>query len=123
MVQVLRKRADTVAPGQHEAYLRYMVFTLESACRAMQQGQEKWVWIMDMAGGGGERGPWAAGQVLVSGACVSGACLAACQCAVIMDMAGGGLAGVVCNACSVACRALWWQLVAAVLHRMVSCAG
>jgi hypothetical protein len=50
-VQVLRKKADTVQAGQAGAYLRYMVLTLESACRAMQQGQEKWVWIMDMAGG------------------------------------------------------------------------
>ena len=52
LLLLLRKRADTVQAGQHEAYLRYMVFTLESACRAMQQGQAKWVWIMDIAGGG-----------------------------------------------------------------------
>lgn len=54
--QLLRKRADTVAPGQLTADVRFMVFTLESACRAMQQGQEKWVWIMDMAGGWGGAG-------------------------------------------------------------------
>jgi hypothetical protein len=27
-----------------------MVYTLESAVRAMERGQEKWVWIMDLDG-------------------------------------------------------------------------
>jgi hypothetical protein len=34
---VLRKKADTIQPGQHEAYLRYMVFSLEGACRSVRR--------------------------------------------------------------------------------------
>ncbi len=34
--------------GGSEHYLRFLAFTLETACRAMDRGQDKWVWIMDM---------------------------------------------------------------------------
>ena len=49
--QITRKRADRV--DNPDGYLKYMVYSLETAVRAMQQGQEKWVWIMDLAGAWG----------------------------------------------------------------------
>lgn len=51
-VLVTRKKSDAFqgGDGAFEHYLRHLVFTLETTVRAMQHGQEKWVWIMDMAG-------------------------------------------------------------------------
>lgn len=49
-VLVIRKRADRMEPTNTDGYLRFLVFSLESAARAMQGGAEQWVWIMDMAG-------------------------------------------------------------------------
>lgn len=31
-------------------YLRYMTFVLETAIKNMKNGQEQWVWILDMTG-------------------------------------------------------------------------
>ncbi|PNH09922.1 Random slug protein 5 [Tetrabaena socialis] len=49
-VLVTRKRADAFQPSESASYLRYLAFTLETCARAMQGGQEKWVWLMDMRG-------------------------------------------------------------------------
>ncbi|GLC43886.1 hypothetical protein PLESTB_000919300 [Pleodorina starrii] len=49
-ILVTRKRSDAFQAGEHAAYLRFMVFTLETCVRAMKNGQEKWVWLMDMRG-------------------------------------------------------------------------
>jgi hypothetical protein len=60
-VLVIRKRADKMEETTATAYLRFLVFSLETAARAMQQGQERWVWIMDMKGEVGVHQPWRAG--------------------------------------------------------------
>ncbi|GIL98390.1 hypothetical protein Vretimale_3725 [Volvox reticuliferus] len=49
-ILVTRKRSDAVKEGESSAYLRFLVFTLETAVRAMKDGAEKWVWLMDMRG-------------------------------------------------------------------------
>ncbi|EFJ50825.1 hypothetical protein VOLCADRAFT_88143 [Volvox carteri f. nagariensis] len=49
-ILVTRKRSDAFQAGEHSAYLRFLVFTLETCVRAMKGGQEKWVWLMDMRG-------------------------------------------------------------------------
>ncbi|GLI58713.1 hypothetical protein VaNZ11_000466 [Volvox africanus] len=49
-ILVTRKRTDAFKEGESSAYLRFLVFTLETAVRAMKNGQEKWVWLMDMRG-------------------------------------------------------------------------
>lgn len=43
-MQVTRKRSDAFQPGEYTSYLRYLVFSLETAVRAMKHGQEKW-WV------------------------------------------------------------------------------
>ncbi len=43
-LQVNRKKADAFKPGQNDHYLRHLAFTLETACRSMQNGQESWIW-------------------------------------------------------------------------------
>jgi len=47
---MFRKRRDKLAPHEHENYLRYMMFVLETAVKNMKHGQEQWVWILDLAG-------------------------------------------------------------------------
>ena len=44
MSQVVRKRADRVAADAagHARYLRFLVYSLETAVRAMGAGQEQW---------------------------------------------------------------------------------
>ncbi|KXZ55859.1 hypothetical protein GPECTOR_2g1410 [Gonium pectorale] len=49
-ILVTRKRSDAFQAGEHPAYLRFLVFTLETGVRSMRDGQEKWVWLMDMRG-------------------------------------------------------------------------
>ncbi|GAQ80813.1 Sec14p-like phosphatidylinositol transfer family protein [Klebsormidium nitens] len=49
-VLITRKKADAIQAGQHERYLRHLVFTLESTVAAMPPGVEQWVWIMDLQG-------------------------------------------------------------------------
>lgn len=31
-------------------YLRYMMFVLETAVKNMKNGQEQWIWLLDLAG-------------------------------------------------------------------------
>lgn len=45
-----RKRADGFVAGEYDHYMRFLSFSLETCVRNMKGGQEKWVWIMDMAG-------------------------------------------------------------------------
>ncbi|KAG2498276.1 hypothetical protein HYH03_003537 [Edaphochlamys debaryana] len=49
-ILVTRKRSDAFQAGEYDSYLRYLVFTLQTGERAMQGGQDKWVWLMDMKG-------------------------------------------------------------------------
>ncbi|KAG2451489.1 hypothetical protein HYH02_004087 [Chlamydomonas schloesseri] len=49
-ILVTRKRSDAFQAGEYTSYLRYLVFTLETGVRAMKDGQDKWVWLMDMRG-------------------------------------------------------------------------
>jgi len=33
-----------------QTYLRYMMFVIETAIKNMKDGQEQWVWVLDLAG-------------------------------------------------------------------------
>ena len=48
-VMITRKKSDGF-DGDHEQYMRHLAFVLDTACRAMKNNQESWVWIMDMRG-------------------------------------------------------------------------
>lgn len=49
-VQLFRKRKDKFPMHLEQTYLRYMTFVIESAIRNMKNGQEQWVWVLDLAG-------------------------------------------------------------------------
>eukprot|EP00775_Hariotina_reticulata_P002131 gene2131-2450_t len=48
-IVMFRKRRDKLAPHEHEPYLRYMMFVLETAVKNMRHGQEQWIWVLDLA--------------------------------------------------------------------------
>lgn len=33
-----------------QVYLRYMTFVIETAIKNMKNGQEQWIWVLDLAG-------------------------------------------------------------------------
>lgn len=33
-----------------QTYLRYMMFVIESAIANMKNGQEQWIWVLDLSG-------------------------------------------------------------------------
>lgn len=48
-VVLFRKRKDKFPLHLEQTYLRYMMFVLETAIKNMKQGQEQWVWVLDLA--------------------------------------------------------------------------
>ena len=46
--QVLRKRTCKLLPSEVDQYLRYLMFTVESAVRNMKNGAEQWVFVIDL---------------------------------------------------------------------------
>ncbi|KAF6262668.1 CRAL-TRIO domain-containing protein [Scenedesmus sp. NREL 46B-D3] len=48
-IVVFRKRKERLPVDEHDLYLRYMTFVVETAIRNMKNGQEQWVWMLDLA--------------------------------------------------------------------------
>lgn len=50
--QFLRKRAmlRRLRPEEHDHFFRYLAFASESAVKAMPEGIDRWVWILDQTG-------------------------------------------------------------------------
>jgi hypothetical protein len=47
-VVMFRKRRDSLPVSESEVYLRYMTFVIETAIKNMKNGQEQWIWVLDM---------------------------------------------------------------------------
>jgi len=47
-IVVLRKRTCKLLPSEVDQYLRYLMFTVESAVRNMKNGAEQWVFVIDL---------------------------------------------------------------------------
>jgi hypothetical protein len=52
VLQLFRKRKDKFPMHLEQTYLRYMTFVIESAIQNMKNGQEQWIWVLDLAGQG-----------------------------------------------------------------------
>jgi hypothetical protein len=50
VLQLFRKRKDKFPMHLEQTYLRYMTFVIESAIQNMKNGQEQWIWVLDLAG-------------------------------------------------------------------------
>lgn len=48
-IVMFRKRRDSLPVSESELYLRYMTFVIETAIKNMKNGQEQWIWILDMS--------------------------------------------------------------------------
>lgn len=48
---MFRKRKEKFPPHLEQVYLRYMAFVIEAAIKNMKNGQEQWIWVLDLAGG------------------------------------------------------------------------
>ncbi|WIA22270.1 hypothetical protein OEZ85_004590 [Tetradesmus obliquus] len=48
-IVVFRKRKERLPVDEHDLYLRYMTFVVETAIKNMKNGQEQWVWMLDLA--------------------------------------------------------------------------
>eukprot|EP00878_Enallax_costatus_P000644 GHUV01000749.1.p1 GENE.GHUV01000749.1~~GHUV01000749.1.p1 ORF type:complete len:297 (+),score=74.09 GHUV01000749.1:221-1111(+) len=48
-VVMFRKRRDSLPVSESETYLRYMTFVIETAVKNMKNGQEQWIWILDLS--------------------------------------------------------------------------
>jgi hypothetical protein len=48
-VVLFRKRKDKFPMHLEQTYLRYMTFVIESAIQNMKNGQEQWIWVLDLA--------------------------------------------------------------------------
>lgn len=48
--QMFRKRKDKFPMHLEQTYLRYMMFVIESAIANMKNGQEQWIWVLDLSG-------------------------------------------------------------------------
>lgn len=48
-VVMFRKRKDKFPMHLEQTYLRYMMFVIETAIKNMKDGQEQWVWVLDLA--------------------------------------------------------------------------
>jgi hypothetical protein len=68
---MFRKRKDKFPIHLEARYLKFMAFMVESAVKAMKNGAEQWIWVLDLAG--------ACGCVCVQGhgGCVLCACATA----------------------------------------------
>eukprot|EP00879_Flechtneria_rotunda_P000564 GHRR01000670.1.p1 GENE.GHRR01000670.1~~GHRR01000670.1.p1 ORF type:complete len:300 (+),score=95.78 GHRR01000670.1:132-1031(+) len=48
-VVMFRKRKDKLPLSESDQYLRFMTFVIETAVKNMKNGQEQWIWILDLA--------------------------------------------------------------------------
>jgi hypothetical protein len=46
--QILRKRTTKLVGAEVDQYLRYFMFTIETAVKNMRHGAEQWVFVIDM---------------------------------------------------------------------------
>lgn len=49
VLQLFRKRKDKFPMHLEQTYMRYMTFVIESAIQNMKNGQEQWIWVLDLA--------------------------------------------------------------------------
>jgi hypothetical protein len=48
-IVMFRKRKDKFPMHLEQTYLRYMMFVIESAIANMKNGQEQWIWVLDLS--------------------------------------------------------------------------